>query len=197
MKIVAILGTYRKGGVIDSAVDEILAAARQAGAETSKVYLIDRHVEFCTNCRTCTQQEGDHRGQCPIADDMNALLDEIERSDAFILASPMNFWTVTALMKRFIERLICFAYWPWGKAGPKLRNIPKTKRAVVVISSACPALLARLMTRMVGLLKSCARVLGAKTVDVLFIGLTASEPKADIGDRARKKARRLGKKLAS
>jgi multimeric flavodoxin WrbA len=197
MKITAILGTYRKGGVIDSAVDEILAAARQAGAETSRVYLIDRHIEFCTNCRTCTQQEGDRRGQCPIADDMNALLDEIERSDAFILASPMNFWTVTALIKRFIERLICFAYWPWGKAGPKLRNMPRTKRAVVVISSACPSLLARLMTRMVGLLKSCARVLGAKTVDVLFIGLAATEPKTDIGNRARKKARRLGKKLAS
>ena len=61
-KITAILGTYRKGGVIDSAVDEILAAAREAGAETTKIYLIDRHIEFCTNCRACTQQEGDRRG---------------------------------------------------------------------------------------------------------------------------------------
>ena len=58
MKITAIVGTYRKGGVTDSAVDEILAAAREAGAETTKIYLIDKHVEFCTNCRTCTQEEG-------------------------------------------------------------------------------------------------------------------------------------------
>ena len=93
---------------------------------------------------------------------MNGLLDEIERSDAIVLASPMNFWTVTAVMKRFIERLVCFAYWPWGTAGPKMRNKPKTKRAVVVVSSACPSLLARLMTRMVGLMKSCAKLLGAK-----------------------------------
>ena len=58
MKIIAIVGTYRKGGVIDTAVDEILASAREADAEVSKVYLIDRHIEFCTNCRSCTQEPG-------------------------------------------------------------------------------------------------------------------------------------------
>ena len=109
----------------------------------------------------------------------------------------MNFWTVTAVMKRFIERLICYAYWPWGKMAPKIRKRRKTKRAVVVASSAAPSLLARLMTRMIGLMKDCSRLLGAKTVDVLFIGLAAGDPKADIGARARKRARRLGKKLAS
>jgi multimeric flavodoxin WrbA len=195
-KITAILGTYRKDGVIDAAVEEILASAREAGAETAKIYLIDRNIEFCTNCRVCTQQEGDSRGQCRLDDGIKELLDEIERSDALVLASPMNFWTVTAVMKRFIERLICYAYWPWGKMAPKIRKGRRPKRAIVVASSAAPSLLARLMTRMVGLMKSCARLLGAKTVDVLFIGLAAGDPKADIGARARKKARRLGKKLA-
>jgi multimeric flavodoxin WrbA len=197
IKITALLGTYRKEGVIDSAVEEILASAREAGAETKKIYLIDRHIEFCTNCRVCTQQEGDSRGKCLLEDDIQQLLDELERSDAIVLASPMNFWTVTAVTKRFMERLICYAYWPWGKAAPKLRKRLKTKRAVVVASSAAPSLIARLMSRMVGLMKSCAKLLGAKTVDVLFIGLAAGEQKADIGARARNKARRLGKKLAS
>jgi multimeric flavodoxin WrbA len=195
--ITAILGTYRKGGVIDRAVEEILAAAREAGAETDKIYLIDKHIEFCTNCRTCTQQEAEKRGQCPTADDMGAILDEIERSDAIILASPMNFWTVTAVMKRFIERLVCFAYWPWGAHGPKIRNKRKEKRAVVVVSSAAPSILARLMTRMVGLLKSCAGLFGAKTVGVLFIGLAAGGQKPELGARAVRKARRLGKKLVN
>ncbi len=196
-KIIAILGTYRKGGIIDTAVEELLASAREAGAETNKVYLIDRHIEFCTNCRSCTQEEGLSRGVCPLADDMREILDEIERSDAIVLASPMNFWTVTAVMKRFIERLVCFAYWPWGEHAPKIRDVKKTKRAVIVVSSAAPSLLARLMTRMVGLLKSCAGLLGAKTVGVLFIGLAAQQSKQDIGERAKRKARRLGKKLVS
>jgi multimeric flavodoxin WrbA len=197
MKVIAIVGTYRKGGVIDAAVDEILAAAAEAGAEVQKIYLIDRNIEFCTNCRTCTQTEGPGHGECTIADDMRAILDEIEGSDAVVLASPMNFWTVTAVMKRFIERLVCFAYWPWGAAAPKIRNKLKTKRAVVVISSAAPSLLARLMTRMVGLMKGVAGLLGAKTIGVLSIGLAAGEPKQDIGNRARRKARRLGRKLAA
>jgi multimeric flavodoxin WrbA len=51
---------------------------------------------------------------------------------AVMLGSPMNFWTVTALMKRFIERLVCYAYWPWGIVAPQTRKGPRDKRAVVV-----------------------------------------------------------------
>lgn len=197
MKIIAIVGSYRKGHVIDQAVDEILAAARDAGAETVKIHLIDRHIEFCTNCRTCTQSEGSQRGACPIQDDMRGILDEIEQSDALVLASPMNFGTVTAVTKRFIERLVCYAYWPWGNHAPKTRNKRRTKRAVLVISSAAPSLLARLMTRVVGLLKGVAGLLGAKTIGVLSIGLVGGQQNADIGQRAKRKAQRLGRKLAA
>jgi hypothetical protein len=143
--------------VIDSAVDELLGAAAAAGAQTTKFYLVDEHIEFCTNCRSCTQQAGEEFGRCVIDDRMRPILDEIERSDAIILASPMNFGTVTAVMKRFIERLVCFAYWPWGKMASSTRKRERTKRAVVVASSAAPALLARLFTSMVGLLKQTAR----------------------------------------
>jgi len=196
VKITAIVGTYRKGGIIDQAVDAILDSAKESGAETSKIYLIDKHIEFCTNCRMCTQQEGQGPGQCPIEDDMSGILAEIERSDAIVLASPMNFWTVTAVMKRFIERLVCFAYWPWGKAAPKVQNKLKNKRAVIVTSSACPAFLALLFTKMNGLLKGVAGLLGAKNVGVLRIGFAATDQHQSLGERNKKKARRLGKKLA-
>lgn len=55
IKVLAIVGSYRKGGIIDTATDEILASAREEGAEAEKIYLIDKHIEFCTNCRSCTQ----------------------------------------------------------------------------------------------------------------------------------------------
>lgn len=196
VKVTAIVGTYRKGGVIDAAVDEILAAAREAGAETRKISLIEKHVEFCANCRSCTQAEGAGRGNCMLLDDMRSILDEIERSHALVLASPMNFWTVTAVMKRFIERLVCFAYWPWGTAAPRIRNKSKPRRAVLVVSSAAPALIARLCTRMLGLMKTAAGLLGGRTVGVLFIGSAARERKQPLSERTIRKARRLGKKLA-
>ena len=195
VRITAIVGSYRKGGIIDQTVEEMLASARAEGAETTKIYLVDTRIEFCTNCRLCVQQDGAARGVCPIADQMVEVLDQIEASDAIILASPTNFATVTALMKRFMERLVCYAYWPWGAVGPKVRNRKMPRRAVLVASSAAPALLARLGTPIVRLLKKAAALLGARTVGVLFVGMAARENRQDPGERIRKKARLLGKKL--
>ncbi len=197
MKITAIVGTYRKGGVIDAAVDTILAAAKGKGAQVEKVYLVDRRVEFCTNCRTCTQKEGVSRGRCVIEDDMAEILALIEDSDAVVLASPMNNGTVTAVMKRFIERLIGYAYWPWGKLAPKPRREPAHKAAVIVTACAAPGFFARFPSGMVKLLKSAATLLGCATVRTLSIGLAARKPDQKLGRRARRRAVSLGEGLAT
>lgn len=196
-RVTAIVGSYRKGGVIDAAVDEILSAAREAGAETSVICLRDRHVEFCTNCRACGQEKGERPGDCPLRDDMAGILAEVERADAIVMASPVNFGSVTAVMKRFVERLACFAYWPWGAKIPKIRSRVRNKRAVVVVSSAAPSLLARLHPGIAGLLKEAAGLLGARTVGELYIGLAARRPDQGLSQGIRRKARKLGKALAS
>jgi multimeric flavodoxin WrbA len=197
MRIIAIVGSYRKGGVVDRAVDAILAAARDEGAKTTKVYLVDRHIEYCTNCRTCTQQPGPERGECVLDDDVRGLLDEIERSDAIVLGSPMNFGTVTAVTKTFIERLVCYAHWPWGGMVPKTRGAKKDKPAVVVAASAAPALLSRMTSGMVGLMKKTAGLLGAKPVGVLFVGVAAMRQQTQLSERTLRKARRLGRRLVA
>jgi len=197
IRITAIVGSYRKGGVIDQVVEELLASARDEGAETTAVYLADTSIEFCTNCRVCTQTPGSARGICPIGDEMAGLLELLERSDALVLASPVNFGGVTALMKRFIERLVCFAYWPWGSRGPDIRDKRTPRRAVIVASSAAPAFLTRLMTPTGKLLAKAAGMLGAKTVGTLYVGLAAMEREQEPGARVRKKARLLGRKLAA
>jgi NAD(P)H-dependent FMN reductase len=196
-KVIAIVGSYRKGGIVDQAVDEILVSVKEEGAEIEKIYLIDKHIEFCTNCRNCTQEEGRQRGNCPTRDEMSDLLDAIERADAIVLASPMNFYTVTAVTKRFIERLVCYAYWPWGMPAPKMRDERKDKRAIIVASSAAPAILARLTTKLVSLLRTTVELLRAKVTGVLFLGLSAREQHQKISERTKKKARLLGKKLVS
>jgi NAD(P)H-dependent FMN reductase len=197
-KVTAIVGSYRKGGTIDLAVDEILSSAKDAGAETDKIYLIDKQVEFCTNCRRCTQEPGPDRGICPIADDVPAILDQLEASDAIVLGSPMNFFTVTAVTKRLIERMVCYADWPWGQMVPKERKKKQlTKKAVVVTSSAAPAFVGRLITGIVGLLKTTARLVGAKTIGVLYIGLAAQQEQPKLSAGVIRKARRLGQKLVA
>lgn len=196
MHVTAIVGSYRKGGTVDTVIDAILSAAREAGAETSKIYLIDKHIEFCTNCRECTQEQGAGRGACPLADDMNGILDAIERSDALVLGTSINFYTVTAVMKKFAERLLCYTFWPWGMLRPKMRNKKRDKRAVVVISSAAPSIMTRLLTGSVKLMKDAAAMLGCRTIGVLTIGLAATAPKMQPRPGILKKARRLGIALA-
>jgi NAD(P)H-dependent FMN reductase len=193
--ILAIVGSYRKGGTIDSVVDEILVSAREAGAETRKLYLIDKHLLFCTNCRSCTQQEGSQHGACVLDDDMESVFRELDWADAFILGSPMNAGTVTAVMKVFIERLVSTAYWPWGAPAPKNRNLNKTKRAVLVASSAAPAFLAKFTGDVTRALKSAAGMLGARTIGILFVGLAAQQQHQELSGRLRKKARLFGEKL--
>jgi multimeric flavodoxin WrbA len=194
-KVTALVGSYRRGGIIDQTTDEILLGAREAGAETEKIVLLDKRIEFCTNCRACTQQPSERRGECVIADDMKEILDILDSSDALILATPLNYWTVSAVFKRFIERTVCYAYWPWGKHAPAMRSKKLDKVAVVVVSSAAPSFLVGLMSNIVRLMKSYAKALGAKPIGALKVGMIADKPDVKISARVRAKANALGRKL--
>lgn len=194
--VTAVVGTYRRGGIIDQAVEEVLAAARREGATVRTVNLLDREIEFCRNCRHCTQEPGEERGRCVISDDMGDILDTLDRSDAIILASPTNFGTVTALMKRFMERLVCYAFWPWGQPGPQQRRKPRGVPALIVTSSAAPGFLARLVFPIVGVLKQAAATLGARPIGVLHVGLAARTPDQLLGAGTRRAAAHYGRRLA-
>ena len=195
MKVVAITGTYRRGRTIDTAVDEALRGAREAGAETEKIFLLDKHIEFCTNCRACTQTAGTGRGQCVIEDEMEEILNLLDSADAYIFASPINFFTVTALMKRFIERLVCYGYWPWGTF-PKPRIKKGRKKALLITSSACPELVGRIAFRHVfGVLKGAAQCLGARVIGKLYFGSAALGPDDALSDKQKRRAYAAGRKL--
>ena len=128
---------------------------------------------------------------------MADILRRMDEADGLVLGSPVNFGDVTALTKRFQERLICHAYWPWDpKGAPKLRNKAKTKKAVLVTSSAAPAFLGRLMMHSLGSLKKIADVVGARTVGTLYIGL-AGDREPTLPPSAVRKAKALGKRLTS
>ncbi len=180
-KILAIAGSYRKGGITDQAVEVAAREARKHGAEIEVVQLRDYPIEFCRNCRECTQLPGVEPGACVLNDGMRDLVAKIEAADAYILASPTNVYAVTALFKGFMERLIVYAYWPWGAVAPKLRKKLATKRAIAITSSAAPALLGRLFFGSIKGLKSSATMIGAKPVRCVCIGLASKTRDARLG----------------
>jgi hypothetical protein len=194
-KVVAIVGTYRKGGTIDSAVEAILDGSRSRRASTRTIYLMDQHLEFCTNCRQCVQEPGLERGRCRHKDDLESILTEIETADAVVLASPVNLGNTTAIFRQFMERLIGYAYWPWGKPAPEPRSRVQTLKAALVASSASPGFMIPLFTGTGAALRKTAKVLGARPVASLWIGLAAGEVHHKLPDRVLARARRIGRKL--
>ncbi len=197
-KIVVIVGSYRKNGIIDQTVDAILEVAGNYNTQTQKIYLIDRDINFCTNCRSCMSDDpAKEMGKCIFDDDMSGILASICDADGIILGSPVNFGTVTAIMKRFVERCAVFGYWPWDKPFPKSRVQRVSKKAVVVTSSACPAFIAKfLMPCALKVMRNCARVIGAKKVKSLYFGMVCKEETQKLNKNQLKMARSAGEFLS-
>lgn len=195
-RLLAINGSYRDDGITDQAVEAAVLTAQSRGAEVETVLLRDYPIEFCLNCRECTQQPGEAPGLCVQQDAMHDLVNRIELADAYILAAPTNFGSVTAVFKRFMERLVVYAYWPWDMNTPRPRkaNSPR-KKALLISSCAAPAILGRWIYGSSKQLRKTANVIGADTVGIVFTGLVSKQPHPNLPEKARAKARSLAAKL--
>ncbi len=194
-RLLAVNGSYRENGAIDQAIEVAVQAARSAGASVEVVCLRDFQIEFCLNCRHCTQEPGAAPGECVHDDRMGELVRKIETADGYILASPTNFYSVTALYKRFMERLVVYAYWPWGMFSPKYRKKKATKKAMLIASSAAPGLMGRMFYDTVKQLKMTAKTIGAKPVGSLFIGQMSQHEHPELSDKTREQVRSMTRKL--
>ena len=193
---VAISGSYRKGGTVDSVVEEALDGLRAQGVDGLIVYLRDCHIEFCTNCRNCLQVSGTNRGNCLLRDDMNRILDLVEVADYLVIGAPTNAGNVNALTRKFLERCVCYTYWPWGSRSPVMRNPAKPRKAILVSASGAPLLIGKYLTGTMKALKQLSELLGARPVgDVSVGGVINKEIRIPSGIKAR--CARLARKMVS
>lgn len=129
MKILAIMGSYRKGKTIDTLIDKAIegAKANNSEVEIEKITLVDQKIEFCMGCMTCFKDDlSKEMAKCVIRDDMDSLNPKILEAEGYIFGTPVFMAHETAIMKQFLER-IC---WIFGK--------PAQKRRKVVIPKQCP-----------------------------------------------------------
>lgn len=194
-RILAINGSYRESGITDQAVDEVAAALRAGNAEVEIVNLRDYPIEFCTNCRQCALEPGAAPGRCVIDDGMQALIERIEAADGYLFASPTNLGSVTALFKRFMERLTPYIWWPEGKPWPLRRNAGAApKPALLLTSSAAPGWMGRWLFSSLRQLRATAETVGAKPVGSVSTGYIG-DTRAQLGDKSRRRLRRLARRL--
>jgi len=139
MKIMAFVGSPRKGSNVDILIDEVIKGAQSKTAvEVEKIYLYQANIKDCNACGLCSPLQG---GQdCPIDDDMPGILQRMLEADAFVFGTPNHVHTMTAAMTNFWARLQ-----PLGKMeiikdetgkiiGGKSTPLIRGKKAVMVVS---------------------------------------------------------------
>ncbi len=109
-KVIVLLGSPRKKGNTAALAGEIARGASAAGAEVETVFLQDLKIAPCRACMTC--QKKNSRG-CAIDDDMQALYPKLLAADAWVIASPVYWFTMSAQTKLWMDR--CFALPAYGK----------------------------------------------------------------------------------
>ena len=140
MRIVAVMGSYRKGKTIDTLVDRAIEGVESAdpSAEIEKITLIDRNIGYCRNCGVCRSDDPSKPiARCAIDDDMQEILPIMGEADAYIFGTPIFEGPVNALTKTFLER-IC---WTFARAGRwPIRGCPQPrtdvpKRGIAILST--------------------------------------------------------------
>jgi hypothetical protein len=104
MNILVINGSPRgENGNTKVLTDAFLEGATESGAETEIVYLKDKHIEHCCGEFYCWKNTP---GVCKFNDDMPELLEKWSSADIIVIASPLYVFTVTTMMKGFMDRLL-------------------------------------------------------------------------------------------
>jgi len=98
-RVLGIVGSPRRGGNTEILVDEALAGAEEAGALTEKVILSKLDIAPCRACNACQKT-----GKCAQRDDMEELLEQMQRSQVWVLGTPIYWWGPTAQFKAFLDR---------------------------------------------------------------------------------------------
>jgi len=116
-EILAIYGSPRRKGNTALLLKKAVEGAREAHANVEEIVLRDLKISPCLEIYGCKET-----GRCVIQDDFQPLYDKLLKCRGLMLASPIFFYTVSALTKSMMDRcqsLWVKRYWiektPFGK----------------------------------------------------------------------------------
>lgn len=175
MIILGFLGSPRLNGMNSTLLKSALEGAAREGAETKIFELIRCDIKFCRGCCNCLHNKPELPiGECPLEDDMASLLAEYIKADGYIFASPNYDGSVSALMKRFLERKIALTYRhkdAYARIGEARSPAHFTKKASMIVTANCPDEYREVMG------DPCFEMMGGhlmieqvETVDMFYVG---------------------------
>jgi multimeric flavodoxin WrbA len=104
-KVLVLLGSPRRKGNSATLAGKIAEGAKAAGGSIETVFLHGLEIAPCRACFDC--QKPGSKG-CSIHDDMQPLYRKMIEADAWVLASPVYWFTMSAQMKLWMDRCLAF-----------------------------------------------------------------------------------------
>ncbi len=182
--ILVLKGSPRKKGNSATLAEEIANGATAAGASVESIYLHGLDIAPCQACYAC--QTPDSKG-CAIDDDMQQIYPKLVDSQAWVFASPVYWFNMSAQTKLLLDR--CFALMAYDK-----KAFLRKKIAVAMVYGDADAFVSGCVNAL-RCFQDAFSYVGAKLVGSVYG--SANDP-GEIADNAAllAQARELGERLA-
>lgn len=102
MKILVIMGSSKNGNTTEIVKYFERKLTEYVSCDFEYLYLNDYNIDFCTGCHNCILTGED---KCPHYLHVKAIEEKMLYSDATILASPGYMFSVTGIMKNFLDHI--------------------------------------------------------------------------------------------
>lgn len=99
MRILFVIGTNRRKGLLYRLCEAMSEGAKANGHEIELVNLYDYQIGPCRGCWACVE-----KGTCILQDDFNTVFDKVRSADVIVLAAPCYWGNVPGVMKNFFDR---------------------------------------------------------------------------------------------
>ena len=99
--VLVLMSAGTRHGNTDRLTDAYIRGLVEKGHTVTKIYLGSMRMAGCRGCGAC-QHNGN---RCVVQDDMQQLYPLFAQCNTLVMASPLYFWTITARLKAFVERL--------------------------------------------------------------------------------------------
>ena len=108
-KVLVLLGSPRKKGNSAILTEAIIKGAEAQGASVETLYMHGMDIKPCQSCYACQQKDSEG---CAIDDDMQTVYPKLIEADAWVISSPVYWFTMSAQTKLWLDR--CFALSSYG-----------------------------------------------------------------------------------
>lgn len=103
-KVLAILGSPHLQGHVAMMLSHTIRVAEKKGYHVDRINLYETNISYCIGCRACLKTK-----ECVQKDDLQKISTLLKECDMVILASPIYWANVPAIVKNLFDRLLGYA----------------------------------------------------------------------------------------